>query len=262
MQMAAAAPVPRPHDVSARPRRTLLAWIVTLVAMYGATMLATAALWSLLSGTFHVTPTPLPPERSGAYSLAFFLFFTPLLYLGPCALARRWLRPDPRTLAWYMGTAFLFGGLLEIVVDPLWIAVVGRPCWLYHVWPVHGGHTSGVGVVMWPMYGFFVGMLHHAIHVSPRLRFLDGHAQRAALLAVDAMLLEVAANLFALAFFGTWHFRYHRGDLAHFTTVEAFPIYVLGGYAGVRVLHALEHHRWRAQFGAVFFVVTAAAVLL
>ena len=90
--------------------------------------------------------------------------------------------------------------------------------------------------------------------------FLNGHWPRAALLAVDAMLLEVAANVFSLLGFGTWLFRYHAPDLHHFTTIEAFPIYLFGGYLGVRVLHAGESHPKRALLGAVLYTVTLVAV--
>ncbi|MBI5494961.1 MAG: hypothetical protein HY904_08020 [Deltaproteobacteria bacterium] len=251
-QQAGVAPV-----VPRSPAPVLAAWVGVLAVGWVITRLLTGALVAPLGDP----ATEITGARASArFAVAFAVFFAPLLYLLPCLLARRWLRPDARTVALYAGVTFFFGAGSELVMDPAFISVLGRPCYLYRVWPVHGGYTSGVGLVLWPLYGFFVSMLHHAIHVTPALRHLDGHGARAALLAVDAMLLEVAANVFALALFGTWLFRYHAPDLHHFTTAEAFPIYLVGGYAGLRLLHALETHPRRAWVGAAFYVVTAAAV--
>lgn len=241
---------------------TFLRWAAALAAAYAATWMLTTALWWLLADVMGVAPQPLAMERVPAFAVGFAVFFMPILYVVPCALARQWLRPDPKTVAMYMGVAFLLGAGLEMVVDPVWTWVFSRPCWLYVIWPVHRGHTSGFGFIMWPMYGFFVGNLHLAIASSPRLAFLNGSWQRAALLAADAMALEVAANLFALAGFGSWLFRYHAPDLHHFTTYEVFPVYLLCGYVGVRVLHALQHRPNRAWYGLGAFVLAAGAVFL
>lgn len=256
-------PAPPVSAPATAPGKTLAAWIGALVAAYGVTWVLTWGLWRIFVDSFHIYPTPLSAERVPGYALAFFLFFTPILYLLPCALARRWLRPNAATVVLYMGMAFFMGGGLELTMDPLWIFVLGRPCYLYHIFPVHDGYTSGFGAVMWPMYGFFVAMLHNAIEAAPaRLGFLHGHWARAALLAVDAMLLEVAANVFSLLGYNSWLFRYHAPDLNHFTTIEAFPIYLLGGYVGVRLLHAAEAMRHRAVLGLGLYLVTAAVVLV
>lgn len=247
----------RVTPVTGRPTAVMLgAWVAVLAGGWAVTRLLTGALVAPLGDP----ATLLTGARAYLFVAAFAVFFGPLLYLLPCLLARRWLLPDARTVALYAGVTFFFGAGSELVMDPAFITVLGRPCYLYRVWPVHGGYTSAVGLVMWPLYGFFVALLHQAIHVTPALRPLDGHTARAALLAVDAMLLEVAANVFALGFFGVWLFRYHAPDLHHFTTVEAFPIYLVGGYAGLRLLHALEAHPRRAWVGGVFYVVTAAVV--
>lgn len=225
--------------------------------MYAVSWVATRAVWWLTTGPLGVEPTPLPASLTVRWTVGFFLFFTPLLYLLPCALAGRWLRPDVKTTVFYMGVGYALGCTLEMTMDPLWVWALGRPCYLYHIAPLHGGNTSATGVVMWPMYGFFVGMLHQAIAESPRLAFLRGTWPQAALLAVDAMMLEVAANLFSLWGFRSWLFRYDAPDLAHFTTVEAFPIYLLGGALGVWFLHRLETHPRRHVLGVVLYVAVA-----
>lgn len=246
-----------PARVTPQPipvRSTVLArWAAALGALYGVTWVLTGLLDRLLLS--RIDPRPVVElGPSLGFSAAFLLFFVPVLYLIPCALAHRWLRPPIATVILYCGTAYFFGCGLELVMDRAFIAALGRPCYLYFIWPIHDGHTSGSGLVMWPLYGFFVCMLHQAIHASPRLAFLDGNGARAALLAVDAMLLELAANVFSLVFFGSWLFRYHAPDLHHFTTVEAFPIYLLGGYPGVVLLDRLEHHPRRGVIGAALWV--------
>ena len=128
--------------------------------------------------------------------------------------------------------------------------------------PVHHGYTSGVGLVMWPMYGFFVCLLHEAIHVSPRLAFLDGDVQRAVLVALDAMVLEVAANAFTLLGFGSYFFHYHAGDLVHFTTWEIFVPYVVAGALGLQLLKVLERRAPKVPTGVVLFAVGVLSVLL
>jgi len=223
------------------------AWAGALLVLYA------AARWLLGVLALPDPAAPLPPGSHATYLLAFTAFFLPLLYLLPCALAGRWLKPDLRTLLLYAGTAYFFGAGLELVMDRLFVLVLGRPCYLYFIWPLHGGHTSGTGLVVWPLYGFFVALVHQSVH---------GTAARTALLAVDAMVLEVAANVFSLVFFGSWLFRYHAADLHHFTTVEAFPIYLLGGYPGVLLLKAWEQHPRRGWLGGVLWLLIMALVFL
>jgi hypothetical protein len=188
-----------------------------------------------------------------AYAALFILVFLPAIYLGPCALAGRWLRPAAGTLLLTMGTTLLCATLAEIVVDTAFMTAVGRPAWLYHLWPVHGGYTSRFGVLMWPMYGFFVCMLHEAMPHNRFLKPLDSLLGRALLVGADAMVLEVAANAFSLGFFGSWCFFYLQDDLHHFTSVEIFGPYVLVGWVGLQLLHGLAGLRHPALLGLLFW---------
>lgn len=246
-----------PDATSPLPR--LLRWAGALVGIYALTWAATHALWGLTAGPMGVEPRPLPAEATVAWTVGFFLFFTPLLYLVPCALAGRWLRPNAKTLALYIGVGYAMGCTLEMTIAPLWQWVFGRPLYVYHLAPIHAGHTSATGVVMWAMYGFFVGMMHQSIAESPRLGFMRGIWPKAALLAVDAMILEVAANIFSLWGYHSWLFRYHAPDLAHFTTAEVFPMYLVGGALGVWFLHHFETHPRRHVLGAVLYAVVLVA---
>ena len=247
----------QPADVVGR----VLRWALALLAFYLlAWVMGRVVLW-LAVDVLGRTLEPLGRRDLHIFIPAFFLFFMPLLYAGCSALAGRWLRPAVDTLVLYVGTTFFVAVWAEIAADTAFVLLLGRPGWLYHVWPVHHGYTSGVGLIMWPMYGFFVCLLHEAIRVNPRLHFLDGDVQRAVLVALDAMVLEVAANAFSLLAFGTWFFHYHAPDLHHFTTWEIFVPYVVAGAVGLQVLHLLERRAPRVATGVVMFVLGVLSVL-
>ncbi len=237
-------------------------WVAALVLFYaGAWVTSRGVLW-LTVDVLGRTITPLPRRDLVVLVPAFFGFFMPVLYAGCSALAGRWLRPRVDTMVLYVGTTLCCAVWAEIAADELFVLLLGRPGWVYHVWPVHHGYTSGVGLVMWPMYGFFVCLLHEAIHVSPRLAFLDGDVQRAVLVALDAMVLEVAANAFTLLGFGSYFFHYHAGDLVHFTTWEIFVPYVVAGALGLQLLKVLERRAPKVPTGVVLFAVGVLSVLL
>ncbi|MEW5852262.1 MAG: hypothetical protein AB2A00_25960 [Myxococcota bacterium] len=230
-------------------------WLVALAALYGVTVVVTAGIWWGVVDGLGRTIAPLDPSRNARFTVTFITFFTPLLYLFTSALARRWLRPDPAQLLLTMGATFFCALLAEVGCDALFVLVVGRPCWEYHVWPVHHGYTSGVGLLMWPLYGLFVHLLHQALEENPRLRALDNLPAKAVLVGVDAMVLEVAANTFSLVAFNTFYFRYHAGDLHHFTTAEVFVPYVVAGYVGLHLLERLRGVPHPAWVGAALWVV-------
>lgn len=232
--------MPATADGIAAPRSATPGWLLALGAAYGVAWgLSRLFLWLATDVAGHAI-APLPDARLPLFMAGFAAFFLPLLYFAASALAGRWLRPDWPKLVLTMGTTFLCAMWLEIAADTLFVWTLGRPCWIYHVWPVHGGYTSGFGLLMWPMYGVFLHLLHLAIDINPRLAPLRSHGAKAVLAAVDAMLLEVAANAFALVGFGSYLFHYHAGDLAHFTTWEVFLPYVVSGWLGLHVLHGLH----------------------
>lgn len=224
-------------------------FLVGLVALYALMRVSSTALWWLVSDVMQVQPAPLPVEHLPAFIARFTLFFAPLLYLLASALARRWLPLEPSRLLLYMDATFFCAALAEIVVDEAFVAVLGRPAWLSQVGPVHRGFTSAAGVAMWPLYGMFVCFLHAALHGNPRLRFLDNDAGKALLLGADAMLLEMAANVFTLVGFRSFYFFYLAPDLHHFTTWEIFVPYVIAGWAGMKLIAVLERRTHRAPIG-------------
>lgn len=227
------------------------------------------AILRMLAGAAWAIGAPFAPDPTAALSraqevaflVAFPLFFAPLLYGGLCLLARKRLNLHWRPLLAAAGVTFLCAATTEILVDTAFVAATGAPAWRYIVWPVHQGYTSGVGLVLWPLYGAFVHLLHEVLRSDPRFRAVSGEFARGVLIAADAMLLEVFANLFSLVAFGCFTFYYLPDDLLHFTTIQIFLPYSVAGVLGVQVLNRLEGWRWAAWAGAGAWAVAAAGVL-
>ena len=219
-------------------------------------VLGMLAVTTLCAQWIGLSDTTLPQAQHGVFTLGFVVVFVPLLAVIVRAFGP--LHLGPRTLA-AGGCTFLCAVSLEIGLDTLWVRVFGEPLWLYRVWPVHGGYTSGLGLVLWPMYGAFVHSLHHAL--KARWPLLHGVAPRAALIAVEAMVLEVAANLYGLLSFGCFIFYYTPGDLHHYTSFAVLPPYLAAGFLGVWVLDRLEHVNYPAVWGLVSWAVAAAIAL-
>lgn len=235
--------------------------VVGLAAIYGLMRLSSTALWWLVSGVMRIQPTPLPAEHLPVFITAFTLFFAPLLYLLACALARRRLLFEPSRLLLYVGATFFCAALAEIGVNAAFVTVLGRPAWLYQVWPVHRGFTSAAGVAMWPLYGVFVYLLDAALRGNPRLRFLENDLGKALLVGVDAMLLEIAANTFSLVGFRSFFFFYLAPDLHHFTTWEIFVPYVIAGLVGMKLIAVLDRRKNRALIGLALQLAATVLVL-
>jgi hypothetical protein len=232
-----------------------------LAAIYAMMRVSSSVLWWLVSSVLRIQPAPVRGEDLPSFLIGFTLFFAPLLYLLPCALARRWLPIEPSRLLLYMGATFLCATVAELVVDEAFVLALGRPAWLYQVWPVRGGFMSAAGVVMWPLYGVFVCFLHDALRANPRLRLVDNDVGKALLMGVDAMFLELAANTFTLVGFHSFYFFYLASDLRHFTTWEIFVPYVVAGGAGVALIAVLERQRHQALIGVALQLAATVLVL-
>ncbi len=140
------------------------------------------------------------------------------------AIAGRLPRPQPRRLATYMSATLFLGIAIEILLDGAAVAVLGRKAWEYEVWPLHDGYTSGVAAFMWPLYGAHLCMLDAALETrGVRART---QLRRSMVAGVDAMVMEIAANTWAIAVFGTYYFYYLAPDLMHFTAAEIYLPYV------------------------------------
>lgn len=207
------------------------------------------------------SPAALDSHYEAEFVALFVLFFSPLLYgivwltrSGPDAAGAKPAATMPGMVC-AAGFTFLCAAPLEILVDTAFVAATGQPCWEYRVWPIHRGYTSGVGAAMWPMYGAFVYAFHGAIRSRADLRCLHGLGARAALVAVEAMVLEIAANAFALAVYGTFYFYYLPGDLNHLTTMQILVPYFGAGMLGLTLLEQVERLPYPAAVGVISWVV-------
>ena len=86
-------------------------------------------------------------------------------------------------------------------------------------------------------YGAFVVAVQDGLR---QRQIAESRFSRAAILAGEAMFLEVAANLFALLGFHGWFFFYLPDDLKHFTTFAVALPYFVAGLVGVTILDQLE----------------------
>lgn len=241
--------------------RRAMAWGAGLLAYYGVMRVLTAVLGPFLDRVFPVAG-PMDPSRAPAFLVGFVVFFAPLLWLFNRWLAGGQLHANASAIWAYAGITTGCAMAIEVLVDTAFVVALGRPCWTYHVLPIHGGHTSAAGLVMWPLYGFFVWGLHHALEANPRLRPSNTLALRALLVGVDAMVLEVLANTFTRCTVGSWYFFYLADDLGHFTAGEILVPYVLAGFVGLSLLERLLRwpHPW--LLGALGYSAAVGLTLL
>ncbi|MFP4477480.1 MAG: hypothetical protein ACLFOY_18095 [Desulfatibacillaceae bacterium] len=235
---------------------SIIKFVAFFPLLYLVFRLVSAFVASLLEKGVLTNNMGLAEEMFPVYMVCFFLFFFPGLYLFNCALAGRRLRLDWRSMVLYMGILLIAGITCEVGVDSLWVWLFGKPLWEYQIYPLHHGYTSGVAIVMWPMYGFYIYCLHCAIKQNPKLGILDNYLAKAALIGMDAMALEIMVNTFALALFQTYYFYYMPHDLNHFSSIQVFIPYVITGNIGLRILHRLDNSgRWRVPAGILLFAM-------
>ena len=93
-------------------------------------------------------------------------------------------------LAIFLGLSAFAGIGAEILIDTAWVKNLGRPLWTYRLLPVHQGYTSVAGLVIWPLYGFYVYMVHESIERNPRLRLVNTDYWKGILMGVDALFVD------------------------------------------------------------------------
>ncbi len=190
----------------------------------------------------HILPIFLP---------SFTLFSIIIIYLFNSWLGKRWVQLSWPKIFLYMGILAGAGPTGEIVVNFFWHLFTHQQLWVYQLLPVHGGDTSAVMSIIWPVYGFHIYCFHSALR---SLRDKTTDVDMALLFGIDAISLEVVANLFTIFFFSTYIFYYFAGDLNHLSTALAFLPYILGGYLAIRALHTFEKTHHQILFGAIGFL--------
>jgi hypothetical protein len=204
----------------------LMRALLFLIACYIIFWVVTHFSWWLLIEKAGIEITTLDPKYWPEYIIVFVLFFLPLLYLFCSFIAKNFLPIHFPKLVLYMGCTFFGAMWYEIILDTLFVKFIGQPGWLYKIWPIHHGYTSGVGMFMWPLYGFFVYCMNSAIETNPRLVNINNGAAKTYLYALDAMALEILTNIFSILLYSTYLFYYLPDDLLHFTTIQIFIPYL------------------------------------
>jgi hypothetical protein len=142
----------------------------------------------------------------------------------------------------FIGMMFLFASSLEIILSKLFIEVISRPSWIYHVWPVHAGSTSGVKFLIWPWYGFHYYFMLKAIKIN-NSDVMKGNIMKGFVMPFDAMGLETLANLFSLLVFNSYYFYYLSPEFFHFTSLEIFIPYFMLGVLSIFIINYLDREK-------------------
>ena len=185
------------------------------------------------------------------FFISFFLFFTTLVYLFNSWLEGKWVPLVWTKILLYMGAFAGAGPTAEIVGNYIMRLAVHHPLWMYQFLPVHGGDTSIVMAVIWPLYGFHMYCFHTALQ-NRHDKTTD--FDMSIFVGIDAISIEVLANIFAIFFFYTYIFYYLAGDLNHLSTALVFVPYIIFGFLVIKVLHVIEKIHHRIFFGIFGFV--------
>ncbi len=185
------------------------------------------------------------------FLISIFIFLTIVIYLFNSWLGKKWVRFNWSQVLLYTGAAAGSGPTAEIFINMISRAIVHHPLWTYQLLPVHGGDTSLVMTVIWPLYGFHIYCFHKALR-SRHDKTSD--FDLAVFVGIDAITIEVLVNVFTILLFYTYIFYYLAGDLNHLSTALIFLPYVILGYSGVKILHYLEKRDKQILFGVLGFL--------
>jgi len=193
------------------------------------------------------------------FAVTFFLTFTTLIYLFNSWLEGKWVSINLPRVILFVGAMGGLGPIGEILVNSVARFFFHHPLWVYQLLPVHGGDTSMVMSVIWPLYGFHIYCFHNALKAK---RDKTTDFDLAFFVGVDAITLEVLVNIFTIFFFYTYIFFYLAGDLQHLSTALIFIPYVISGYVIVKVVHLLEKTHQNIILGIIGLLVGWSLIFL
>jgi hypothetical protein len=171
------------------------------------------------------------------FSFAWFLFFYSLFSL----LCKRFVVVGVGALL-YVTTLILIGVFGEVFTNTLLQVFFGQTLWEYHFLPIHGGYTSLYSIFLWGAYGFYLYLAHTFMQQQ---QYVLPNTVLAGIVAIEAIVFEIAVNGLFFLLFGSYIFYYFPGDLLHFSSFVAFPCYFL---AGLVVLKTLRVFKTRPRF--------------
>ena len=185
----------------------------------------------------------------------FSIAWVGIFYAFNSAIAKSLVRIEIKTALLYISAVVFFGVFAEVLIDSLYAMVFGAPLWEYHLLPIHNAYTSYYSLVIWSLYGFYLYLMHQNLDTKFGLR---SRRAMAAVVAIEALIIETLFNLTFILFFHQYIFYYLPSDLWHLTSVQAIPIYFLAGIIIVSYVRATTNKP--LLFSAVN--VTAVAVLV
>ena len=164
--------------------------------------------------------------------LAFSTAWLFVIYFTNCLTAHSFLPIKPAKLTVYISTMAALGLFGEIAFDTVYQVVFGRPLWLYHLFPIHGGFTSFYSLYLWGAVGAHLYFQHGIL----AKRSITSVHTFAGIFWIEAIFLEALVNLSYLAFSKDYIYYYLPSDLWHITSLQALPFYLLAGYITVVAL--------------------------
>ena len=183
-----------------------------------------------------------------------------IFYVAGSLLMRRWIAIDTYQLLLCMSAAFLVAIVCEVYLGKLYYMFMGKPLWQYRVWPIHDGFTSALNFIIWPVYGYYVYLLHYILHEKKII--IRPHWLRGVASGMDGPLLEILANGFFLLFYGTFYFYYLPGDLRHYTSIQVVPLYMIMGVVLTLILEHLKDRPRRWHYPAGIYLLGIGFVLV
>jgi hypothetical protein len=160
------------------------------------------------------------------YTIVGVTFGTLFFYFFWCAVARQWIKVDFYELAIYMSAGFLVAILTEPFHDYVFRYLTGEFLWIYQVWPLFGGPSSGLAFITWPFYGYHA---YFMIKTFKRYGVTLPVWLRGTLPAIDGVPFDMITNGASLFFYNIIFFYYPREELWHLSSWWVIPMYLVSG---------------------------------
>ncbi len=171
------------------------------------------------------------------FGLSFFYFFWSLI-------ARRFLPVNIYDLSLYMMVGFLVAVCTEPIHDMVYRSFFGEYLWIYQVWPIFDGASSGLAFVSWPFYGYYLYFFLQTLELKG-ISFPTWI--KGSIPAADGVIFDIVANGFSLLAFCIIFFYYPRPELWHLSSWWVIPFYWVSGmiYAYLLKYFLSRPKNWR-----------------
>ncbi len=167
------------------------------------------------------------------FVVAGLIFGTSFFYLLWSLVARKFLSVDYYKLALYMASGFLVAVATEPVHDMVYKYFSGEYLWIYQVWPIFGGASTGLAFLSWPFYGYYFYFFNQML-LSKNINLPTW--VKGSIPAIDGVIFDIVANGFFLLTFGVIFFYYPRPELWHLSSWWVIPFYWVSGMLYAYVL--------------------------